>query len=273
MSYWNYANRNKTEEQQKLMLKLTEKSVNLINQYNGEVHLITDSLGKEIFKKIKFASIDTYLDCVPKKYYQVWCLGKMYALNKIADKNEPFIHIDYDFLIFKKIPEYILKKDIIIQSPERNLKGLYYNIDYFNKICINKYFCKDNNANYAYNCGIMGGEDYNFFKIFSVASINMILDKENENLFLKTNDEHYKLNSNFRDWTTSVLAEQYHIANACKIFEKNVCYFYKELAPLTSKSHNYIYSPDIKEYFLESKTIHLYGVYKYKKNLIDLYIN
>jgi hypothetical protein len=274
MSYWNYTDRNKTEEQQKLMLKLTEKSVNLINQYNGEVHLITDSLGKEIFKNIKFASINNYLNDVPKEYGDVWCLGKMFALNKIAHKNQPFIHLDYDFLIFKKIPEYILKKDIIVQSLEKKLYRYGYSLDYFKQECPNKYYCENsNNIDYAYNCGIIGGQDYDFFQKYSKASIDMILNIKNKNFFLKSYLEHFKINNKFNHWTTSILAEQYHFSNACSVLNKNVTFFYKELAPLTSAWYKNTYCPDVKEFFLESKCIHLYGEFKYNKRFQEMYLN
>ena len=265
MSYWNYANKPYNKEDEAIIYQLTKKSVDLINRYNGEVHFITDSLGKEIFKNIKFASIDTYLDCVPKKYYQIWCLGKMYALNKIANKNEPFIHLDYDFLIFKKIPEYIFKKDIIVQSLEYDLNKFGYAIDYFDKNCINKYYCKNQNLDYAYNCGIIGGQDYVFFNKYSNAAINMITDKENEKFFLKNFDEHLKNYPNFKHWTTSVLSEQYHLANACNFLNKKVTFFYEELAPFTFKRRNRTYCPAEKYFFLESNCIHIYGKYKTDK--------
>lgn len=124
--------------------------VNLaISQYKkyhyNNIYLITDTEGKELFKDANFTEIFNILDIVPKKYQDVWSLGKMYAIRHIASLKKQFCHSDMDFFIKKPFKENIINAEVFAQSYEynQNLWNTFYNIYFFIYLCKNKYLATD----------------------------------------------------------------------------------------------------------------------------------
>jgi hypothetical protein len=256
-SFWGHAIRNnqKAIENQDMiafyMKKFTESTKNIY----GEVHLITDSSGYEYLKDVGFTSIDLYLDNISEEYNHIWNYGKLNSINYIAKKNEHFLHLDYDFFIFKKMPDYIESGEVVFQSRE-NAEYYFYGKDYFIKNCKNKYLTQEfdyKNEITAYNCGIMGGRNCSFFKEYTESSLKMINDLENKNFWFKN----WKQIPKYKEFTKCILAEQYYAYLYCKQMNITPTLFWD--------TDNY--DPKIK-FFLENGAFHLYGRYKiqfYKK--------
>jgi hypothetical protein len=132
-------------------------SVNYSKKWFKEVHLITDLKGKELVEdyNLSFDHINTdleeVLNDVDKKN---WAIGKLYSM-KIQDK--PFLHIDNDVILFKKLPDEMLKKEILFQCSEKEVYPYYRDLLDFDEINF-----KDKPSWYntkkveAYNCGIVG---------------------------------------------------------------------------------------------------------------------
>lgn len=253
MSWWtkgntHYDSYTKIEE----ILFYTEKNINLLRKNYDEINLITDDAGKNIFKNLKWSNIYTPLESISDKYSQVWCLGKLYAYQFLIQKNEPFMHIDYDFFIFNKLPNDVLSCNILTQSEESLSRLFYvYNLDLFEKKCINKYLAKNIKTNIAYNCGIVGGHDINFFDFYSSTAIKMIEDTQNINLWSnKDNAKEY--------YTLPILAEQYYLAASAKFLNRKVDCLFNLLANDLLDEYG-MYDPANMNFFKKTGCIHPYG--------------
>ena len=258
MSFWSQAYRNK-EKTIDLIKTITNFNVKNINKIYDGVHFITDKRGAEIFKDIPWASVDESLEKVPIKYSQVWSLGKLYAYYKISKKREHFLHIDYDFLIFDRLPNFIENADIVFQSKEFT-EILHYHTEIFHEKCIRKYLASEfNPERMAYNCGIIGGKDTLFFEGYSTSAIELVEDPINANLWL----EDWK-SQKLECFTKAVLAEQYYA---------NLALQHYNLCP-TLLWNVYGYNPADKKYFETTNCIHLYGNFKlaFLKDVFDIEI-
>lgn len=229
----------------------TKESVNYLKQNYNNIYLITDKNGEKIFGNISFSNIFCDLENISCEYSEVWSLSKIYALSIIANKNKPFIHIDYDFFITKKLPDRIINADILLQSREYDLNNLQYNIKIFEKDCPIKYIKNYKTQPYAYNCGIMGGNNYDFYKVYTSNVINMVKDSQNKCFWIDK-----KFNQH---WTKAVLAEQYYIS--CFLKENNI----EPILLFDNSMTNEGYYPDQYEYFEKTGAIHLLGHFKYLK--------
>jgi hypothetical protein len=132
-------------------------SVNYSKKWFKEVHLITDYKGKELVDdyNLTFDEINTDLEHVLKNVDKKnWAIGKIYSM-KIQKK--PFIHIDNDVILFKKLPDDMLKKEIIFQNSEKENYPYYDDLLYYDKIHYkNKPYWYNTDNVEAYNCGIIG---------------------------------------------------------------------------------------------------------------------
>lgn len=232
------------------VVEWTKESVNYLRANYNNIYLITDKLGEKIFNNISFSNIFNDLENISCDYPEVWSLPKIYALSIIANKNKPFIHIDYDFFITRKLSDNIINADILLQSKEYDLDILKYNVEIFDKKCPIKYIKNYQTKSYAYNCGIIGGNNYDFYKTYTKNVINMITDSRNKCFWIDT-----KFNNQIY-WTKAVLAEQYYIG--CLLEENNI-------KPVLLFDILNNYSPYIYEHFEKTGAVHLFGHYKYLK--------
>ena len=267
LSYWSnarkYPNKKVLDYERKKILKQVEKCLFLLGKNYKDISLITDKEGADFLYNNKWNKIYKDLEDLPKKYSDVWSLGKLYAINLISKKQEPFIHLDYDFFIYKPINENILRSNILVQSIEvlKNEHG--YNIKKFNDLCENKYYGKNIKSDFAYNCGIIGGTDTEFFRLYSDSAIKLVLDKSNKNFWLDP-----KINIKY--WTKAALAEQYYLSLCLSYFDKKFNLFFDNSINLKK------YNPIESDFYLKTGSVHMFGIYKYTKNeykyLLDKFI-
>jgi hypothetical protein len=272
----NEKEKNKRNQQN---LQLANFAISQYKKYYNNVYLITDTEGKELFKDTNFTEIFNILDIVPKKYEDVWSLGKMYAIRHIASLKKQFCHSDMDFFIKKPFKENIMNAEAFAQSYEYNpyLWGLYYRIELFNDLCKNKYLATDafkqsdftlipersivlgknlsQTNRFAFSpiplcCGVLGGKNYDFFYEYSDTSIKMVEDPENEPYWM--NPEISKKN-----WgTKAIVAEQFYLACCLKkykikpelMFEKNYLIDYCPIQFRTEDFDHWI--NEKKDYFM-----------------------
>jgi hypothetical protein len=258
--YFSYSTKvSNPKEDLSLTKKLAKISVENFKKYYKNVYLITDSNGLEIFKDINFTEVYSILDNINEEYKDVWSIGKLYAIRYIAEKGEQFCHADFDFFITKELPNEILNANVFTQSIEYNIQRLGYNVNYYEKLCKNKYLAENKlhlnylSSNKAFNCGIIGGKDCSFLYAYSNTAIQMVEDIENKDLWLKNHPE-------FQSWTKAVLAEQYYLACALKKYNINPTLIFdnsiQNYAPLSAIS---------KKFYKETGAIHLLG--KSKQNI------
>lgn len=198
---------------------IMERSVFLVKKIYPEskFFFITDKDGLELAQKnkIKFNQIYDILEDLPKEYHETWSLGKLKAYNWIAKKKQKFIHIDHDVFITNRFPEYLLNSSIFAQSEDtdrRDISRPYipYNFNVFKNKIKNFYIVKDHNFIHTYNCGIFGGTNFNLIEEYSSSAMRMVLDKENEDLFLKSSE-----NQSLYYSDKACIAEQYYLTGFC----------------------------------------------------------
>jgi hypothetical protein len=138
--------------------------------YAGKTTLVTDKFGKKLLidtLKLPYDEVIVELDYLNKYPKQFWALGKIYTYSLL---NEPFIHLDYDFLLSKPFEKSFEDAALVAYMDENddNRQGPY-------KKCINQYFANytipngvqkyfDNYQKIAYNAGVYGGNKTEIFK-------------------------------------------------------------------------------------------------------------
>lgn len=235
MSFWST---DKTFVEDKI-IKLLNVSLYYAKQHYKEINLITDYTGEKFLKDIfNWNSITTELESLPKEYKDVWSLGKIKAYNLIAKKGDPFLHFDSDVFLIKELPEDLLNSNIFCQSFEKNCYS-DYKLYAFNEFCINKFYPKefnifDKNNHSCPNCGIVGGKDLDFFKIYSETSMNVVLDKENKRFWTK---------NYIQPHLRACIAEQFYLGAISKCLNKEITTFIqiKNRKALNYKSNEYIH--------------------------------
>lgn len=140
-------------------------------QNYGEVTLYTDNLGKELLidkLEIPYSKVNLELNQLQDYPAELWALGKVltYSLQE-----KPFIHADTDVFIWNKLPADFLKVNLFAQNLECNFPR--YNevlgvvLREFKDIAEDLFPIYLNTKNiYAYNAGIIGGCNLDFFKDF-----------------------------------------------------------------------------------------------------------
>ena len=210
MSFWTQEDTLKSYQ----FFKILKVALYYAKQHYNEIHLITDYRGEELLKDIfSWSSITTELESLPREYKNVWSLGKIKSYDIIADRGDPFLHLDYDVFLVKELPIDLINADIFCQSIERECNIMYKLVE-FEKYCINKFYEDKFKTNWAPNCGIIGGKDLDFFKKYAELALKSILAKENIEFW----GTPYYIHSDIK----SCLAEQYYLAVASNIFNKKI---------------------------------------------------
>ena len=166
-------------------------------QSYGNITLITTQEGKkflgdlpytsiEIFENEHFPNISINGDLSP--YNNVWSLSKLIAYKQIAKKGTPFLHIDYDVFLFKRLPNNLEQGEIICQHIENTkiLNHIYF-IPIFEELCKNKLFY-DPCLNFSLNCGIFGGSNYNFIDFYVDTAIQLLIDGQNQEYWMNSSN-------------------------------------------------------------------------------------
>jgi hypothetical protein len=142
------------------------------------IELVTDTEGVELLVNrfgLTFDSVDLSLNDCQNIPANMWAAGKLkaYSLQK-----EPFIHLDYDLFLLKNLPNAYKKGQIVVQSKENFrdfgfyepginlLKATHKNIPVeFNK-----------HTDYAFNAGLLGGNDWQSLADYGKKAFQLILD-------------------------------------------------------------------------------------------------
>ena len=179
LSYWSGGYR---KEPDKLLIDMHKLSAYYINKHYGECHLITDSTSKPYFLNLPFTSITTELDEIKNTETENWALGKLLAYRNISNRKEPFIHIDYDVFLLKKLPDSYLNSGVLVQSVEEDVYDCY-RLDVLKNHIPSRYNINPEKTDIAYNVGIFGGTNYNFIHSYSTKAIELCMDSECKIMF------------------------------------------------------------------------------------------
>jgi len=167
----------------------TALSIACASRHFKEVQFISSSWGVDLFKKLGLPvteySTDLYQMKTVSKYF--WAYGKLIAYNI---QNKPFVHVDNDVFLWKPLPLRILNAHLCFQSHEPfDVDGYkYYGRlkPCFERAPIKPQAIEDNPVDdFAYNCGICGGNDLKIFSEWKRCSEEYIFAPENHDVFFK----------------------------------------------------------------------------------------
>ena len=170
-------------------LYCTALSIICASKHFKEVQFISTDHGVRVFRDIKVpvTHYSNSLNQMKSVSRFFWAYGKLIAY---TEQTQPFLHLDNDVLLNNKLPDKILNARLCFQSHEPfNLPGYhYYNLlrKAFEAAPVKPKIIEDNPVmDFAYNCGICGGYDLEFFKEWRKASEEYIFAKENEKVFFR----------------------------------------------------------------------------------------
>lgn len=214
-----------------------------------EVELYTDQKGYEILidkLQLPYHKVHVVLDELNHYHKSLWAMPKIktYSL-----QNEPFLHVDGDVFIWKEFSDDLLSGDFITQNLEITTeyyeemwKDIYPNLvfvpnemkDYIN-----------NHNNYAYNMGIIGGNNYDYFKKYAAISSDFV-------------DNNKSVWNSINGFNFNIFFEQVLFYNMVKESSEKVnCMFLD-----TPNDNNYIGFGDFDKVPNQKSYLHLLGTYK-----------
>ncbi len=157
-------------------------------EFYKEVDLYTDSNGEKILKtilNIPYSNYHNTLDPLNDYHENLWALPKLHTY---SNQNTPFIHADTDVFIWEKFSDKIVNNPIFCQNIEDNypiygetLDHILQILDWIPTEIINSLY--KHKRVVAFNAGVLGGTDLDFYKKLYRSAIKMI--QENNHLFHK----------------------------------------------------------------------------------------
>lgn len=198
----------------------------------GNIHLVTDDLGKAIlidFLELPYDSVDLSLNEFSGRYdKEFWALGKLKAYQI---QQEPFIHIDGDLFLLKPLPDTVARSRITVQSPEfahlENDPGVY-KIDRMKEMGMvfpNSWdWCLKSSSvrQWAVNMGFYACTDMVINRLYCKEVFDFVNHPQNQEAFKKYPGL----------WELNVTAEQFSIMAVCRLYGVEVKY----LTPVYDKS-------------------------------------
>lgn len=157
---------------------LTLSCLKLLEFYD-RVELYTDLVGKKLLIEVlqlPYTYCHTDLEKINHLYNEyLWTIGKLFVYGL---QSEPFIHVDNDIFIWSRFDERIHEASLVAQNPE-------YNQDYYQPIvqCLIRCFelpkwlmneLKSDKKIIVSNTGIIGGNNFEFFKYYSKKSLSLV---------------------------------------------------------------------------------------------------
>jgi hypothetical protein len=178
----------------------------------GNISLVTDTAGAKLFLnvlKLPYDSVDTSLEQlnVPTRF---WSAAKVYAYGLQKD---PFVHIDGDVILWKKLPGEYLSEPIIAQSIE-HVRNVSFARTYVRPLRMarqslpNLPGCWNRHHFNALNCGIFGGNDLNAIGTFS-KTVAGLFSAENDAFWEAVPADHgFAFNCTIEQWTAYAVFDE-----------------------------------------------------------------
>ncbi|MFH7014941.1 DUF6734 family protein [Flavobacterium sp. FlaQc-47] len=221
-----------------------------LKQYYPELVLYCDNVYSKMLidtLQLPYSEVICNLDKLNIYHPQLWALPKIFAYSQ---QEKPFLHVDGDVFIWKKFEDKLLKGNLIAQNIEaateyyeKIMLSLESALNYFPVDIINER--KSINPILAYNAGILGGSDIEFFKEYTAEAFNFV-GKNTLNL----------LKINVSDF--NIFFEQYLFYCLVKKKKKKV----NVLLPEIIGDNQYKGFGDFSKVPYEKQYLHLLGNYK-----------
>lgn len=165
-------------------------SVYAARQHYPHTRLVTDEDGARILVdklQLPFERVSTALDTIAHENPNWWALGKIEAYRR---QKRPFIHIDTDVFLWKRLATELENADLIAQNPERIVLdgGFYCPTEFECSIGWPRrgwlppewtWFRKWANPPRAECCGIFGGRNIDFINYFAETGLRIVRAQAN----------------------------------------------------------------------------------------------
>ncbi len=220
---------------------MTALSVLYSHLWYNEIELYVDEIGFKFLYMLPCAVTKVQND----NRIDLWMKSK---INAIELQTEPFVHIDTDIFIKKKI-DFIFD-DVIVERKEDTYEIHYKKqVEFFNKYTKNLPYWHTN-LGYSYNCGIFGFNDLKLRDEFIKSYYDL------ENIYIENQENFTELKQ--EGYETCILIEQYTLASLLNYKNNNPTMLLK--------------GDNITEHGKHADAIgysHFFGMKKYDKYVVD----
>lgn len=208
-----------------------------LKAYYPEVELITDERGKKLWidiLKLPYDRVSLRLNDLQDCNERIWTLGKLWSY---SIQRQPFLHVDGDVLIWKKLP--FCDEPLMAQHRE---SGFEHNLCFFNLLREKGYrfppeiAWDDANVNEA-NAGVLGGNDLPFFARYTGIAFKFLRDNQERINALSAPNEITAVNTLMEQGFFFRLAEQRNIPVGYLFNEEDVKDDYVKLVDFMSVPH------------------------------------
>jgi len=220
-----------------------------LKNYYPNVVLYCDSISAKLLidtLKLSYSNVVCELDQLPCYHEQLWAMPKIYSYSL---QKEPFLHIDGDIYIWSAFDNKLLTGELIAQNMEAatnyyesKMKTLESNFKYFPEAILKE---RKKRPMYAYNAGLIGGSDINFFQTYTTEAFKFI--ERNQTYFSRINVSDF-----------NIFFEQYLFYCQAKYQNKKVSVLMNDLI----KDNGYKGFGDFAEVPHNKQYLHLIGTYK-----------
>jgi hypothetical protein len=206
------------------MLGSTVLAMLTANKHFSKVEFVTNKFGEKIVEVLKIpVSVSLKLEEMNEVSPYFWAYAKILAT---SSQNEPFVHIDNDAYLFSGLPQRMKNADIVFQSKEFMDRPGYGWYDVL-KPCWKDAPVKPKDivsvTDYAYNCGICGGNNIDFFKLHRKVSSEYIFAPENQTLFFEKHKEVLIHQNLFHEqYFIASLIKSLKLRNKVEVFADNI---------------------------------------------------
>jgi hypothetical protein len=151
--------------------------------------LITDRPGKKLLVDhlgLQFAEVSTELERLKDVDPGWWALGKLVAYSL---QDQPFVHLDSDVFLWKRLPRHLVDSPVVTQYPEgfcdhdpnyrpQDIEWAF--AQEATKLPLEwEWTRRDRNHFPAENCGILGGTHVEFLRYYAQTALDLALRPEN----------------------------------------------------------------------------------------------
>lgn len=196
-------------------------SVMTAKEHYPDTSLITDDEGARMLIDgigLEFKHVSTELNDLRDHDPGWWAIGKLYAYRI---QKEPFVHIDNDVFLWKRLPQRMEYAPLFAQNPEYFSGEMScYRPQEFESAINNvhngwipeewKWYRLSGMAQKGICCGILGGNRLDFINHYAETAINLIENPHNRRGWVHL---HEKIGNN-------ILFEQY-LLSACSEYHRN----------------------------------------------------
>ncbi|HTW25833.1 MAG TPA: DUF6734 family protein [Acetobacteraceae bacterium] len=162
-------------------------SVGSAQRHYRDTLLVTDTPGRRLLVDrlgLAFADVSTELDRLRDHDPGWWMLGKLVAYGL---QDAPFVHVDNDVFLWKRLPPRLEAAAVLAQNPERHVGGDYRPAEVMAAMRATggvvppewEWGCSLGGDIPAENCGILGGTATGFLQHFARTAIAFVDRPEN----------------------------------------------------------------------------------------------